>query len=114
MKLTNQEIDALVGAIQASEKAKIEKFNEELFKNPSKQNVERARKHYKSFISVPAEIRAHIRHRDTVTEKDFLNAVLYPKKKTYANRTTELRNNVILVAMQSKDIIQLKKNLNIK
>jgi hypothetical protein len=113
MKLTNQEIGALVDTIRGTEKQKIEKFNEDLKKNPSKQDMANAKKYHKALISIPRAIRNEVNYRDDITEKQVLNAILSFKKKRYSGRTDELRSNVIIAAMECENIFQLKKKLGI-
>ena len=114
MKLSNQELDALVGTIISIEKQKVDTFNENLQKNPSKQDVEKSKKYYKALSSVPIAIRKKLNYYDNPSEKDVLTVIVSFKKKTYISHGNDLRNDIVVKSMESENLGALKKKLGLK
>lgn len=111
MKLTNQQIDAVVETIYSKEyKAKqilIDKKDTEARKTA----LPKAKELYKIYEKIPKTVRDCLRYNSTVTIKKIIDALVKESKIKNVSRD-EIRNKVLIASIDSSTLDELKTKLD--
>jgi hypothetical protein len=113
MKLSNQQIEALIAKIQKENKAKILQEVEALRNDPV---IIKKAEGYKQLLSkVPKDIRDCSRYSD---DRDMLKKIITElvdksKIKTKELYSSDLRNDILVASIESNDLKELSNKLGI-
>lgn len=113
MKLTNQQIDAIVNeAIGANSVA----INEEKDKiRNDKKVISEAEKYMTILEKIPNDIRNIVYNLRSITKDTFIQAITSKiERKVTVLNSNKLRNKIIIASIDSKDIEELKSKLKIE
>ena len=107
----NTQINAIIEQVERVEQPKLTaQFKKELH-DTKKRMAPIAKKYYSAFQQLPAELRKFLSPYDKVSEEKILDYLVKVDKKYFD--TKELRSKIIIASIDSGDIEDLKKKLNI-
>ena len=111
MKLTNQQIEAVISNVREIEETKFEKEYKEKKDKETKAKAPLAKKYYQMYKSLPVELQKHFSPYDRISESSILNSLVKVEKKTF--QTKELRNKIILASIDAASLEELKMKLKL-
>lgn len=114
MKITNQQIDAIVSETMRKENLRVNNEKDKLKEDT--RIVAEARKYLSLIEKIPLDIRKSIYGFYDINLDKIVNAIIAAKKLTipYKLNHSELRNKIIIASIDSKDIEELKSKLKIE
>lgn len=112
MKLTNQQISAIVNKVREGVKIKQNAERESFYKD--KELIKKAKDYKKLYDSLPADFKNQVCYTRTRTEKDFLDKFVENKSSKIKNIDSNiLTQDIILMSIDCNDLEDIKKKLNI-
>lgn len=114
MKITNQQINAIVSEAIRKENLRVSNENNKLREDT--RIVAEARKYLSLIEKIPLDIRKSIYGSYGINLDNIVNAIIAAKKLTipYELNYSEIRNKIIIASIDSKDIEELKSKLKIE
>jgi flagellar motor switch protein FliM len=113
MKLSNQQIDALLAVMEENHKAKNRKANEKSREDAKKKVQERVRRYMDVYKSVPAELRA-VMYSDRNLTSQKLTERLAKHTKSESFDESKMRNKILIASIDSATMDELKKKIKIE
>jgi hypothetical protein len=110
MKLTNQQINAIVSEARDNFNKKQAELKKNLFKDKSL--IKKSKDLYKAYKELPQEIK-DLMYNKPSSDHYFLSNLVNKKFKSDIFDGHALSNKIVILSIDSKDLDDLKKKLNI-
>lgn len=112
MKLTNQQISAIVNKVREGIRVKQKAERESFYKD--KELIKKAKDYKKLYDTLPVDFKNQVCYSRTRTEKDFLDRFVESKPSKIKDIDSHtLTQNIILMSINCNDLEDIKKKLNI-
>jgi hypothetical protein len=113
MRLSNQQIEAILDKIEEKQSAKSEAEYKRRTEEEMKKKQALANEYYLIYKKLPLRLKSMIRGYSAVTRTFILNQLVDVQRPSDGISRRELKNKIILASIDVKTMDELKKKLNI-
>lgn len=112
MKLTNQQIDALLNNVEKQKKLEYQKEYDLKVKENNIKNKKEITSLLKTYEKIPKILKDLMYYNKNLSEKTITDSLNKIEKKSFDK--SDLKNQIIIASIDSKDMEELQKKLSIK